>query len=313
MANIDTNIDTFKNYNIYRKEMQDEETYIKGIPYMFITTPRLNLSTENINSDSFLIYLNNYEKDLLNSLTLYNAGNGITSSSPFIKILTERFINKSGKSISSRTIDVGEDIYGYKQTLPISLVDSLTGDTVSVEYRELKNLAVTKIHKAWIEYTEKIRRGFYGVNKEALEQNYLDYVSSLYYFILDMDGETILYYEKLTGLVPISNPYDSLIMNDLNDRTPVNLSIEYIYSYMENMNPEILMDFNKVATLDPKGLPYVVSPPKQGFIPTVKNDLMPDDYDDVYDVAPKVLVVKSQGYQTDSLHPGIKFKLKFYK
>jgi len=313
LSNLNPSIDTFKNYNIYRKELQEEEPYTKGIPYIFITTPRLNLSNDNINSNSFLIYLNTYEKDLLSSLTLYNGGNNLTSSSPFIKILTERFLNKSGKSVSSRTIDVGEDVYGYKQTLPISMIDSIIGDTLTIEYREIKNLSITKLHKVWIEYTENIRRGFYGVNKEALDQNYLDYVSSLYYFILDMDGETILYYEKFTGLVPISNPYDALVMNELNDRAVTNLSIEYVYSYMENMNPEILIDFNKVATLDPKGLPYTTKAPEKGFIPYVSNDLLPYDYVDDYDSAPKVLVVKSQNYQKDSLHPLATFKLKFYK
>lgn len=305
---INRHIDIMNEYDIYRKSNpQDHDVYVKGIPYLFITTPKLNLIDANIKRDNFLIYLQNIEPELFSSLTTLG-----TKISPFIKILTNSFKGIDGKDLASRTIDIGETFYGYKQTLPISIVDSLIGDTLTIRFEEYKHLPIVKLHKVWVEYTEKVRRGIFTASDDAIMKRYLDYVSSIYYFVLDFDGETILYYAKYTGAVPISVPYNSLV-TDGQDHDIPEIGVEYVYSFKEDLDPVILMDFNKVATLDAESLKYSDKQPNRGFIPYMTNDLLPYNFTEDHVAATKVLVTKSDPYDQSSLSPKTRFKLKFFK
>ncbi|WCS68341.1 hypothetical protein Goe21_02310 [Bacillus phage vB_BsuM-Goe21] len=306
--NLYPHIDIIKEYDVYRRgDPKDHDVLVKGIPYIFITTPKLNLDKLNTRRDSFLMYLETLEPDLFNALTT----NGKTVS-PFIKILTNAFRGMDGKDLAARTIDVGETFYGYKQTLPISLVDSLVGDTTTVKFEEYKSLPIIKLHKAWVEYTENVRRGTFSPSKDAIKKRYLDYVSSIYYFLLDFDGETILYFSKYTGAVPISVPYANLATDGKEHDIP-EISVEYSYSFKEDLDPAILMDFNKVATLDSEALRYSTEGSNKGVIPYTTNDLLPYNFTESNVKATKVLVVKTDPYENDSLHPKTSFKLKFFK
>lgn len=302
-------IDLTREYDIYRKaNPHDHDVYVKGIPYCFITTPKLNLSSLNYNRDNFLAYMYASEPDLYYSLTTHES----KRVSPFIKILSNAFRGIDGKDLASRTLDVGETFYGYKQTLPISIIDSQVGDTMTLKFEEYKNLPITKIHKLWVEYTEKVRRGYFSPTEDALKKRYLDYVSSIYYFVLDFDGETILYYAKYTGAVPISVPYSELV-TDGKDHDIPELSVEYVYSFKEDLDPSILMDFNKVSMLDTEGLKYKLEQPNVGWIPYMQDDLFPYNFTEEQIKASDVFVVKSDPYGTSSIHPKHRFKLKFFK
>ena len=302
-------IDPVREYDIYRKSNPvDHDVYVKGIPYMFITTPRLNLNDTNTKRDSFLLYMKNYHSDIFNALNIENK-----KISPFIKLLTNSFRGIDGKDLASRTIDIGETFYGFKQTLPISIVDSQVGDTLTVTFEELKHLPVVKLHKLWVEYTEKVSRGLFSPSETAITKRFIDYVSSIYYFVLDFDGETILYWAKYTGAVPISVPYSSLVTNGFEHDIP-ELTVEYIYSYKEDMNPNILSDFNKVALLDGASLSYSTETPSKGFIPYLtQDDLMSYNFTDVSIKGTEVLVISQDARQPDSVTPKRKYKLRFFK
>jgi hypothetical protein len=297
-----------KEYDIYRKSRPaDHDVYVKGIPYAFITTPKLNLAQENVDRDNFLIYMQNFEPELFRALTTFNS-----TVSPFIKILTNAFRGIDGKDLASRTIDIGETFYGYKQTLPISIVDSQVGDTVTLHFEEFKNLPIVKLHKLWVEYTEKVRRGSFQPSSDAIQKRYIDYVCSIYYFVLDFDGETILYWSKYTGAVPISVPYGSLVTDGKEHDIP-ELSVEYIYSFKEDMDPGILSDFNKVAMLNSEALRYSTERPQQGFIPYTTNDLFPYNFTEEQISGSQVLIISTDPHERTSIDPKRKFKLRFFK
>jgi len=302
------NIDLLKEYDIYRKsDPNSHDVYVKGIPYMFITTPKLNLSQDNIDRDNFLIYMKNIEPDLMNCLS--TSGSTI---SPFIKLFSNAFRGIDGKDLASRTVDIGETFYGYKQTLPISIIDSQVGDTLTVHYEEYKHLPIVKLHKLWTEYTEKVRRGTFQPSREAIQQRFIDYVASIYYFVLDFDGETILFWSKYTGAVPISVPYGDLV-TDGKDHDIPELSIEYIYSFKEDLEPGILSDFNKVSLLDADALKYSTERTQRGFIPYTTNDLFPYNFTEEQISGSQALVVATNSYDKANGMPKRKYKLKFFK
>lgn len=239
-----TKVNPIRSFNFARLEETDEP-YIKGFPIIFLTTPLLNLTKDNIEADSYFSYMANNERDIL-SLLSFGTSNSTTykTTSPFIKVLTNKFKTMDAKDTTARTKTLNETFYGHKMLLPSSLIESINGDEFSVTYTENNDLIITKLHKIWVEYTERIRRGDFCPTKTAIDDRYIDYLSSLYYFILDFDCETIKYYAKYTGIVPLNVPYSSFSDSIGEQGNIVDLSINYSYSYKEDMDPAILLDFN---------------------------------------------------------------------
>jgi hypothetical protein len=301
-------IDVFDEYDIFRKSPPTEhDVYVKGIPYVFITTPKLNFELANTVRDNFMQHIASEHPDIMKSLN----GNG-QSISPFIRLLTNTFRGMDGKDLAARTIDVAETFYGHKQTLPISIVDSQQGDTMTIKFEDFKNLPVVKLHKLWLEYTEKVRRGIFRPNEDAIKKRYLDFVSSIYYFVLDFDGETILYYSKYTGAYPISVPYSNLVTDGFEHDIP-ELSVEYAYSFKEDMEPAILMDFNKVSMLDNNSLMYQTGIPNAGYIPYrgVNKDLFPYDFTQTQSSFKMPIIVRFDSREKNSLNPSYRYALRF--
>lgn len=242
-------INEYVSYNPYRLDQVYEDPAVKGIPIMFITTPSLNFSQFNLEADGFLSYVANNEPHLLSFLTtsITESIVGKEHSMPFIPLLTNRFTDFSAKDIQSVTKEVGETYYGYKQLLPGILVNSKAGDTTSITYVDNANLDILKLHKIWVDYTEYTARGLMKPARISLLHKFIDYTCSIYLFVLDMDGETIQYYSKYTGCVPISVPYSEFSSKIGGNQELIQYSIEYAYSYKEDMDPAILYDFNTVS------------------------------------------------------------------
>lgn len=244
----DTN--PFTEYNTKRL-LHQREFGVKGIPYIFFTTPMLNLTKANCDSDSFLSYMASMNPEVLSLLNYGTATDSMyATASPFIKLLSNTAMSFDAKDSVSKTKEVGETFYGYKLTLPAADVDSIVGDEISIKFRDLPGLPVLNLHKAWFDYHNAVRRGHLVPNREAITNHYIDYASSIYYFLCGMDGQTIEYFCKLTGVAPINVPY-STFSSDWQSHELVEYNVQYVYSFKEDMNPEILLDFNKLATGSP--------------------------------------------------------------
>lgn len=237
-------------YNTKRL-LHNETMEVRGIPHIFITTPMLNLTQENIDRDSYLSYLSTTQPDVLSMLS-YGKGN-FSTSSPFIKMLTNYAMSFDTKDSVSKTKEIGETFYGYKITIPGADVDSIVGDEVSIKYRDGSGLPVLNLHKAWFDYHNKVRRGLLAPSRDAILNHYLDYTSSIYFFLTEMDGTTLQYWCKLTGIVPINVPY-SVFGGEWNSHELIEYTIQYVYSFKEDMDPSILLDFNKLNSDNKQGL-----------------------------------------------------------
>lgn len=244
MDNLYNQVNTFNNFNPGRLE-ETEEGYIKGFPYLFLTTPFLNFSEENIKSNTFLSYMYEFEPDVLKQLS-YGSG-AINSPSPFIKILSNRFKSMESRDTTARTKQINETFYGHKQIVPGTYLDSINGDQFTITYAETSKLHIVKLHKIWLEYVENLRRGLYHPSQSAKDFRYIDFYSSLYYFIVDFDGETIKFFSKYTGISPINIPYNVFSMAIPETPNPVELNVNYVYCYKEDMDPATLFDFNYVS------------------------------------------------------------------
>lgn len=241
---VDTNL--FTSYN-YKRIRVDENVAVKGFPHIFFTTPMLNLTLKNVNSDSFLTYMAYAHKEWLDCLSYGgNDANKYSTTSPFMTLLYNTATNFDTKDAVSRTKEVGETYYGFKETLPGPDVESIVGDELTINFLDLHGLPVLHILNSWFIYHNKIRRGQLSPSLDAIRAPYIDYVSSVYYFLTDMDNSSLLYWAKYTGVAPISVPF-SQFSSDYSSHDIIKYPVNFVYSFKEDMNPEILTDFNKVA------------------------------------------------------------------
>lgn len=164
-----------------------------------------------------------------------------------MRIMYNSANNFQTKDATAKTQEVGETYYGYKLTLPSSDVDSIVGDELTIEFTDWSFLPVLNIMYAWFKYHTGVRRGKLNPARDSILNRVLDYTSSIYYIMTDMDNSNILYYAKYTGVVPISVPFSQFSSN-YNDHDILSFPINFVYSFKEDMNPEILLDFNKVAS-----------------------------------------------------------------
>lgn len=242
-------VDTMKYFNPYRLK-EDVEPYMGGIPIIFMTTPDMNIF-EGGNVISTLktaepVFTEGevFDLELLKNLEYSSGG----SDSPWIKFLTNRFKGLSLKDLTAKQSEDYETYYGWKQILPGPNTDSFSADaSLSVNFSESKDLEIIKFHYYWMKYIECIRFGLHTPKKSNVRRRTIDYTSSLYYFILDMDMSKILYFTKYTGIYPVNVPLSSLSPGDISSKAPLDVSITYAYQHKEEMNPSIIFDFNSVA------------------------------------------------------------------
>ena len=147
-----------------------------------------------------------------------------------------------------------------------------------------------------------------GITDKLTEKDEIDFVSSLYYFILDRDFETILYYSKYTGIVPISNPYSALSSSYGSTAEIPDVAIDYAYSYKEDLDPRILIDFNMLA--QNTSYEKLSGTANLASLTNIPNSSEYSDYDPMnkkfYD---NPLIVKEKTSGGDSLTPKYRFKL----
>ena len=240
------NFNALKNFNPYKLIDDNNEVFNKGIPMVFITSPHMNLTSDNIGRDGFFLYVNATRPDLLKSLSFPH------TSRPFIPIVSNQFKGISIPSTQTTAREVNETFYGYRQNLPSTTVNSVAGGELSITYAENKYLDIVSLHKLWLDYTEFISRGIMRPSDLMKRKRMIDYTASIYYFLLDFDGETIQFYSKYTGCSPSAVPYDyfssEVAAPELSD-----VSIDYLFSYKEDLDPDILLDFN-ITSLRPSGL-----------------------------------------------------------
>jgi hypothetical protein len=242
------NLDLSKFYNVDRIMSPHTDVSFKGISYLFFTTPVLNIDpsdTKGTASDN--IESNRFFKEIKNSMpVILEVLSGNNKYGNFIRLLTNTFEDFSPTDTTSRNKDIGENFDGYKMAVPGTSIESRVGGDFSINYQELKGNPVTNLHKVWFEYMESVRRGLAIPSNNTITKKILDYVSSVYYFLMEPDGETISFWAKYTGVFPTAVPYSSFSYAK-GDSGVVKVSIPYSYSYKEELEPSILTDFNKVA------------------------------------------------------------------
>jgi hypothetical protein len=291
-------LDEFENSRVNH----EFEPHVGGIAYAFFVAPELFIYPDKVSDEegyyvqkvaalsnmrvdpvfSQYTYRNApspRDKRLAQYLSFYNyedLGN-------FIPLLTNRMKNFETKDVALDTMEIYKTREGYNMTIPYSLVPSSSSDNININFQETQNADVTKLITMWVNYIYNVSRGNFIANPEMINTKTFDYFGSIYYFVLKPDGKTISYYAKYSGVAPTGIPFSSFGMQK-GERNLTEVSVNFVYSFKEDMNPRILEDFNKTMfnhDVDPE------------FIPDYKDALQSssyfDDFTELTILSPEVL------------------------
>ena len=131
-----------------------------------------------------------------------------------------------------------------KYTIPYttSAIESSTGRSFDITFREDRYFSIHKMFYAWIYYQNNVMRNIFRPKDKYLMYNAIDYATSIYDFVVDDTGENIVYWAKYTGCIPTSVPMSDLSFNR-NGQGETKVSIPFTYFYCEHMDRNILLDF----------------------------------------------------------------------
>lgn len=232
------------------------------IAYILMSRPTLNYTTENHDvlskhpmTASF--YNDRYGRQLFLSMTnrAYmpsSSANILNMSPPWLPLITSRATTYNTEDIKLKTLDKGLTYYGHSIKYGKHSEDHKIGGTISIDFRNDRYLSIIKMMYLWMAYIYLVSKtGDIEPNLVYQKTGILDYAGSLYYLVMRRNGRELVYWEKLTGVFPISAPFSIFSYSDtmiLNDRIP----IEFAYSIRSDpCDPEILIDINYLSGEDP--------------------------------------------------------------
>ena len=235
--------------------------------YLFFTKPDLNLIRPYsgiIDSINMNPQLSNqpYFKELIERypgvITQLQSSWSRDDSNPFMAVLSNSLKNTLDlPAIESDVIETSETIYGsaynyrgwgYKSDEKLSF---------SLEFEDTKYLEIYNLVKAYEEYERLKHMGMVtppNIDKPEETGIYMNYYIknkvlhdqfSIYKFIVEDDGETILYYAKLWGVFIKNVPRDTF--SEMKIEGGLTYAVEFEAAFVDDMNPMILSDFNSLV------------------------------------------------------------------
>lgn len=166
-------------------------------------------------------------------------------STPFIPLVSNLSTEISGiKDIIMEKYEYDGDQAGNKTADPMGVDESQSSGECTISYIESSNNSISVMHLLWMIYMDKCGKGLMNPDlEETLTQLIYDYESAIYWFVTGQDGFSIKWYGKLTGVFPLNVAIGSLIPSRGSPTDP-KVSFSYHYNHSEQMNPEIINDFN---------------------------------------------------------------------
>ena len=251
----DTYQDYYQNfnryYNIYPElEMSDFKSWV------FITRPDLWIFENDYKDlaggsasktsalrtgifyDPYMRYMFQMFPVILKSLTP-----GLDTNHDFIPFLMDRTESLQLQDYNVKTEEVSQLHTGYKLQYASNALESKTGGTVDLTFREDSWGRVTKLFNTWIHYIDGVVRDIFRPRREMVYLNKIDYTCSIYHFLCDQTGEDIVYFSKYTGCFPI-NANHANFSHQLHGGIDNKVDVTFAYSDFDTLNLEILTDFN---------------------------------------------------------------------
>ena len=225
--------------------------------FLFFTKPDLNIFNVNASKKYSELSLN----DSLTNIPIFvDAKNRYKSSltqlqlsvngpdnkyNPFMCLLTNTATSRLDlPGISSDTVETSANMYGTTIQYRSHSLKSDNGGDFNISFTDTKYLEVYMVSKLYDEFMRLQRLGTVAPRKKYIINRILSDQFSVYKFIVGGDGETILYFAKATGVF-----FTDVPRGDFGDpgNDGFKFSLSFHYQFMEDSNPSILSDFNRLT------------------------------------------------------------------
>lgn len=169
-----------------------------------------------------------------------------TVNDPFNHLLENMVQNNLDvPGISSEMIETPSNMYGVNYHYRGSSEASDDGFDFSLEFKDTKYLPVYNFFKAYEEYEKLKHHGIVGPWEGYITNKVLHDQYCIYKFLTLDDMETIVYYAKYYGVKSKNLPRE--VFSNVNFDNGLSYSIDFNAAFVEDMNPEILIDFNMLS------------------------------------------------------------------
>lgn len=238
----------FENFDRYYSIYPDLES--AGLrQYVFIVRPDLNILDEkNPNFVSEACKKDNMINNLVktNNIVMRQLTDQLSTEHDFMTFVTGRIESLQIPDMTIKNYSISQPYTNLLMPYGGNAWESKTGGTFDITFRDDRYLRLHKMFQVWVHYIDGVTRNSLYPKQKYTIYNKIDYATSVYYFICDVDGETLLWWSKYTGAFPITVPNSDLSFN-LRGSYDARLSIPFVYFYHEALNVEILHDFNRNA------------------------------------------------------------------
>lgn len=252
--------------SIFRFGAFNTNTFTTGREYLFFTKPDLNIFKVDdaygqiILGDNNLPQLNpglrngfwqdiaaskkRIIEQLQYSYAKYKAGNGVPD--PFCHLLSNQCIsNLDIPSLSANTVETSTNMYGVGFAYRGSSEESDDQVEFSLEFKDTRWLDIYYYFKAFEEYETEKHHGTVRPWKQYIMDKIIHDQFAIYKFVVDDDMETLIYWGKMYGVMPMSLPRDTFSTD--NFENGLTYSINFKAAFYEDMRPEILSEFNNLG------------------------------------------------------------------
>lgn len=205
-------------FDVYMQNHRYADDFTTGYAFVFITKPMLflypnkpqgdkittteKLAYENMTRDHVFSQfidgeaMNDNDLMLVKQLSYYNDFDTLN----FLPLVTNRVKSFQAMDVTLAQTETYDTRHGFRMPLPTHKIDSINSNSLSLVCTETLNLDFIKMMTLWVNYISNVTDGTFHANPDMIRNNVLDYMSSIYYFVLEPDGRTLKFWSKYTGV-----------------------------------------------------------------------------------------------------------------
>lgn len=161
----------------------------------------------------------------------------------FIPFLVGRTNSLPIQDYEIRNDSVSQLFSNYKFIIPGKADESTSGISLSIDFRDDKNLSVAKLFYIWDYYIHQVMNGQIYANDTYRRNKIADYFTSIYLIMCAADGQEIKYFSKITAAIPTGVPLSDFSFNRTG-APDTTRSISFLAASEEHWNPMIIREFN---------------------------------------------------------------------
>ncbi len=246
----DTTVDFF-NLGKLADVSNSPEPYIA---YILMSRPSFNIMSAEqtkVDVESYQNYRNLQSSPLTATYVNTKQGRSLLmslsdySQNVWLPVVTNKAASYTTNDIELKTYEKGNTYYGHMMKYARFSDEHKVATTMSIEFKNDRFMSILKLMYLWMSCIYLETRNGLLVPKLIYQQNaIIDYMGSMYYLVTRRDGSELVYWEKITGVMPIRAPFSMFSFSDqmiFNER----FNIDFHCGIRSDPNdPSVLMDIN---------------------------------------------------------------------